>query len=308
MGKEGKIGKYWIKFKEAFKKMQFLKFLLGLVLLVMIFAIACCIIGFFHPVFKYDNANLVITFLGILATFVVVSNFSQVSEIRNNTEKDLEKMRKKMDENQKDTEKKLSDMRKDLDAANDQLEQINKISAKITSNLLVDINKIWLAISKEQSEEKKAELLDELTVYADTNDPEIRAKIVEVLNGVLNEAAGSERIAQTVFFVADTISPCGDKENDSLESLSLMGYELIYMALCINKPKNGLYGFEIMKKVLKITKNTKEAKEDLEQLKTKFSEEIKRKYLDALIKDLNPIVMGLPVFDDAELQKYVYGD
>lgn len=264
---------------------------------VAIIAIVICSLGIIFPCLEISKENSIVTFLGVLATFVVISNFSQVADIRNETKEKLGKIREE-----------LSDMRKDLDAANDQLKQINKISAKITSNLLVDINKIWLAISREQSEEKKAELLDELTVYADTNDPEIRAKIVEVLNSVLNEAAGSERIAQTVFFVADTISPYGDKENDSLESLSLMGYELIYMALCINKPKNGLYGFEIMKKVLKITKNTKEAKEDLEQLKTKFSEEIKRKYLDALIKDLNPIVMGLPVFDDAELQKYVYGD
>lgn len=86
------------KLKEIIEILFSTKFMLGLVMLVIIGAIVCCIVGFFSPIFKYPNEdNLVITFLGALATFVVISNIAQVIEIRNETNKKMDEVRLKLE-------------------------------------------------------------------------------------------------------------------------------------------------------------------------------------------------------------------
>ena len=104
------------------------KFLLGLVLLVIIGAIVCCIVGFFCPRFTYLNAdNIVITFLGVLATFVVISNFSQVADIRDRTEKELDRMQKQMDLKELEQEKKIympSEKAEDLMSKNEEVRNL----------------------------------------------------------------------------------------------------------------------------------------------------------------------------------------
>lgn len=47
-------------------------------------------------VWELSDSNLIITFLGVLATFVVVSNFSQVSSIEEKTEKAIENYEKQI--------------------------------------------------------------------------------------------------------------------------------------------------------------------------------------------------------------------
>lgn len=60
-------------------------------------AVLCCVVGFFCPIFKYDNTNnIVITFLGALAAFVVISNYAQMVEIRNKTENKLKEFEGKL--------------------------------------------------------------------------------------------------------------------------------------------------------------------------------------------------------------------
>ena len=60
-------------------------------------AVLCCVVGFFFPIFKYDNTNnIVITFLGALAAFVVISNYAQMMEIRNKTENKLKEFEDKL--------------------------------------------------------------------------------------------------------------------------------------------------------------------------------------------------------------------
>lgn len=60
-------------------------------------AVVCCVVGFFCPVFKYaDENNLVITFLGALAAFVVISNYAQMVEMRNETNKKLDEVNEKI--------------------------------------------------------------------------------------------------------------------------------------------------------------------------------------------------------------------
>lgn len=85
------------KIKEIINILFSTKVLVGLVMLVIIGAIVCCIVGFFCPIFKYPNEdNLVITFLGALAAFVVISNFTLMMEIRNKTENKLKEFEDKL--------------------------------------------------------------------------------------------------------------------------------------------------------------------------------------------------------------------
>ena len=85
--------KCWTNFKDFFPGLM-----RGLAMAVILAAVICCIVGFFCPKFEYLNAdNIVITFLGALAAFVVISNYALMVETRNNAKEDLEKMGKKVE-------------------------------------------------------------------------------------------------------------------------------------------------------------------------------------------------------------------
>lgn len=100
----------------------------GIVLFVIIGAIICCIAGFFCPKFEYLNAdNIVITFLGILATFVVISNFSQVADIRDRTEKELDWMKKQMDVKEIEYNEKIDKTQKQIDLTGKELIELKPL-------------------------------------------------------------------------------------------------------------------------------------------------------------------------------------
>lgn len=85
------------KLKEIISILFSTKVLIGMILWVIIGAVICCIVGFFCPIFKYPNEdNLVITLLGALAAFVVISNFTLMMEIRNKTENKLKEFEDKL--------------------------------------------------------------------------------------------------------------------------------------------------------------------------------------------------------------------
>lgn len=280
---------WWANKKRWFRD-SFPGIMRGFIMVVIVAAVVCCIIGFFSPKFEYlDENNLVITFLGALAAFVVISNYAQLVEIRNKTDEKMDQMKNELDELHK------------------KLDQFENLSERIESNFIVDINRVGLAVSKAETDERIIELLEELTVYRDLNDSAIRWKIIEVLNSIHNKSAKSETIASEVMSIGFSLAPMGEKNNEVLTDVLMIGYYLIEDALIIDEPKNGLYGFEIVKWVLKITKNYDETIKDLQQLKTKFPEMLKKKYLDALIEDLNQPVMGFPMLT-GELKKYVYGE
>ena len=254
---------------------------------IIVATVAICIIA--ANINNLGDTDKVLALIGILATFVVISNYAQMVEIRKKTEGDM------------------GEMKEELVALHKQLNQFENLSEKIESYFIVDINRVGLAISKAESNERILELLDELTVYRDVNDSAIRWKVIEILNSIHGRSAESEAVADKVMSMSFSLAPTGEKNNEVLADVFMIGYYLIEDALLIDKPKNGLYGFEIMKWVLKITKDYEKAKNDLKHLKTKFSEEIKQKYLDALIKEMDHPVMGLPAFK-GELNKYVYGE
>lgn len=64
-------------------------------IIIAIIAVICCLIGCFMPKFTFPNAdNIVITFLGALATFVVVSNYVQILEIKKSCDRKIEEFEK----------------------------------------------------------------------------------------------------------------------------------------------------------------------------------------------------------------------
>lgn len=69
-------------------KKTFSDWLIIVMYIIIALAVLCCIIGFFWHPFEYPNEDgLVITFLGALAAFVVISNYAQISELKQKTEK-----------------------------------------------------------------------------------------------------------------------------------------------------------------------------------------------------------------------------
>lgn len=69
------------------------------IMIIIAGAVLCCVAGFFFNIFEYPNAdNLVITFLGALTAFVVISNYALMVEIRKETEKGLDEMRSTLNE------------------------------------------------------------------------------------------------------------------------------------------------------------------------------------------------------------------
>jgi len=286
---------------------KFFKFLQGLVLVVIIGAIVCCIVGFFCPKFEYLNSdNIVITFLGILATFVVISNFSQVADIRNNTENELERMRKMMVDSKNEVGKELDKMKEELNETNIKLSERDNISQRIISSFVVDINRIRLKIENEKTnQDETVLLLNELMAYEGVDDDEIRGRIIEVLNSAINKATESSKVAAAVFDIASMISPMHNKTNNSLGSLFVIGYEIIEIALLKNNPKSSEYGFSMTKWITRIdNKYLKEGKTNLYSLKSNFKEGIKVKFIETLIKDLDNNSMCWPVFDK-DVQEWI---
>ena len=68
------------------------------IMFVIVVAVVCCVAGFFCHKFEYEDPdNLVVTFLGALAAFVVISNYALMVEIKNKTKDDIEKRQRDLD-------------------------------------------------------------------------------------------------------------------------------------------------------------------------------------------------------------------
>lgn len=88
---------WWANKKRWFRD-SFPGIMRGFIMVVIVAAVVCCIIGFFCPKFEYlDENNLVITFLGALAAFVVISNYAQMVEVRNQTDKRIKELEEKLE-------------------------------------------------------------------------------------------------------------------------------------------------------------------------------------------------------------------
>lgn len=80
------------------KRCDFTMIMIWTIMVIIVLAIVCCVISFFCPIFKYPNEdNLVITFLGALAAFVVISNYAIMVEIRNKAKDDIKTMEERVE-------------------------------------------------------------------------------------------------------------------------------------------------------------------------------------------------------------------
>lgn len=90
---------YRYKDKNKDKKQNdYTMIMIWVIMAIIAAAVICCVVGFFCPIFKYPNEdNLIITFLGALAAFVVISNFAMMVEIRNKTENKIKDFENKLE-------------------------------------------------------------------------------------------------------------------------------------------------------------------------------------------------------------------
>jgi hypothetical protein len=78
-------------------------FLIGIIIILM----GWIIFLHFHIITNPNDVTLILAFVGILATFVVVSNYAQVKDIERKFEKKIEKLDTNFDEKIKETESNL---------------------------------------------------------------------------------------------------------------------------------------------------------------------------------------------------------
>lgn len=104
------------KTKEK-KECNWTMIMVWFIMFVIVAAVVCCIIGFFFHKFEYDNTNnIVITFLGALAAFVVISNYAQMVDIRNKTDERLDEMKDELEKKTEELSKKTDRIIQKIDA------------------------------------------------------------------------------------------------------------------------------------------------------------------------------------------------
>lgn len=82
------------------------------------------------------NVSLIIAFIGVLATFIVVSNYSQVSDIRNRVDNEIEKFKQQYDafvndKSEKSVFKRLNKLESDKDTINSDILELKGKTKKI---------------------------------------------------------------------------------------------------------------------------------------------------------------------------------
>ena len=170
--------------------------IISISLIIMVLAILACVIGMFCPRYSCQSSdNIVITFVGILATFVVVSNYVQVIEIRN------------------DLNKKVDTIRKEMDDIQEKMKNIENILNDLDDHVLVKIKTIGLKLSKEKDKDKRECLFQRLRIYAGFKNSNVRYEIYDIVNDNIFKIK-SDREFFYIDSVIEEISPMDDKHND----------------------------------------------------------------------------------------------
>ncbi len=84
--------------------------------------IASVILGIWCEKMKINDNNVIIGFIGVLATFVVVGNYAQTVDMRNQTENKIKKLERQL----KEAKKQLGDAKKVNDGLSETLEKFQK--------------------------------------------------------------------------------------------------------------------------------------------------------------------------------------
>ena len=237
------------------------------------------------------DTSKVLSLVGILATFVVISNYAQMVEMRKDTEKRMIDMGEQWKEAHKDLDEKI-----------DRVEQIMK---KSNSNVIADIKKIKYQLAEENDEGKIVELLNSLLVYEDTEDDTVRISICEALGNILGKAAFSRDIASASQNVAFSVLPMDNPYNEAIGYAQWFGKELFHYALSNKKLMNGFYGYVIMKRISMITNNSGDLISELNYQRNRFPDDaVTLSYLGTLLNDVNKRRFDLPVFGK-EVQDWI---
>lgn len=173
------------------------------IMFVIIVAVVCCIIGFFFPVFSYDDPeHLIVTFIGVLATFAVVSNFSQVADIRNQTDVELTRLKEQLASKEKECNEKIDNTKKQIDMTDKELEEMEPlvdslIRKELTQILkgvngcfqfsIVDYKPYGKGLLHVTVEVYKREKIEDGNYDVNTKETELKTYIVNLANGSYKE-------------------------------------------------------------------------------------------------------------------------
>jgi len=107
--------------------------------------IASVILGIWCEKMKINDNNVIIGFIGVLATFVVVGNYAQTVDMRNQTENKIKKLEEQLNE----AKKQLGDAEKLNNDLSETIENFkNKYDIIIKKELLQIINKKGIPIGQ----------------------------------------------------------------------------------------------------------------------------------------------------------------
>ena len=136
---------------------------------VVVFVLLCAlivavIVGLYCDTLKINDGNTMIGFIGTLAAFVVINNFSQVADIRNNTEKELDRVQKTMEDIAYKTDNRLDEMKNEIEKkAEESSKKIEKIDQKFDALLSGELDIV--SIKEKYKYEVKDVTLIENAVY-----------------------------------------------------------------------------------------------------------------------------------------------
>lgn len=168
-------------------------------------AIIICALGTFLPVFgieKIDTENSMITFIGVLSAFIVINNFSQVEDIRNDTKDRLSKMEGQMELKEKECNEKIDNTKKQIDMTDKELEEMEPlvdslIRKELTQILkgvngcfqfsIVDYKLYGKGLLHVTVEVYKREKREDGNYNVNTKETELKTYIVNLANGSYKE-------------------------------------------------------------------------------------------------------------------------
>ena len=233
-----------------------------------------------------DN-SLVLAFIGILATFVVISNYVQILEIKKSCDRKIEKFKTAWDID-------YNELKSALEKERQEMQKL--IKSQNTENI-VDVKKIKYQVEKENDPEKVSDLLKQLLVYEHLSDYDLRSEILAVLDAAMHIGAGHENVLFNIQYVIESITPNNEKDNPIIADAYMFIYELMDQTLIFKNLNTFAISTIIFKRIVHLGGNIKEAKQDLQQLQTKFKNPLYKKAINSTIEHLNNNSRDIPDFD-----------
>lgn len=195
-----------------------------------------------------NDQSIVLGFVGILATFVVVSNYVQMNELGHRTEK----------------------LRESIDTVNAKIEEVKNIKDDLYhSNLILALNKIKDSYSKAKTNDEKIKVLKELQVFDGINNSDLLLEVLDFLNYnmVITSKTNVDFIQQVVFIYDYIIYPRINEDAPEIYKLGCEhAYTMIYYSFIKAKKLSfAVYGMFLLKHIY-VRGNSDTKKYVLEQI------------------------------------------